>query len=117
MTISERHNRPEAERDHSRLAWLVFTTAVLLIPVWFFLGGFVSRPDARSMADGPEGFWYWPLTLIVLVFSFGGCVCAPFLTSQKLGSQTTLAALAIIVFLADVCFAMFAVIMVFGFVD
>ena len=117
MTTAPPHDLSVTQWIKAHRARLVFIIAVVLIPVWFFVGGFVSRPDARGMADGPEGIWYWPSTGIVLLLSFVGMVCAPFLSRETLGWRITFALVAIEVFVVDVIFSMLAVHLVYDFVD
>lgn len=110
-------DRSAEDRPRPRRAWIVFVIAAALMPIWLVIGGFVSRPDARSLADGPESSWYGPLSLLVILLSFVGCACVSFLSPQTLERKITFAALGIIAFYADATFSWMFVTLMFGFVD
>jgi hypothetical protein len=72
-----------------------------LIPVWFFVGGLLSLPDGRSLADGLGGSGYRSLSVPVHLFGFFGCTYAPFLSLESLQRKVTLGVAAAFAFLVD----------------
>jgi len=100
----------------SRHAALIFTIAALLLPAWFLFLGVLTPHGARGLGD-LKGLWVGWLSFLIVLLSFLGSVCTPFLIRQSLERKITYACLAIIGFYFDVTVSMIMVTAVFGFVD
>ncbi len=96
---------------------VAFGIAVSLAPLWSFVGGFVSRPDARGMADGPEGRWYWPLAFAFMLAGLLGCAATPLWYPQNLERKIIFTILGIFAFMAAWVLGMMMVGSIWQFVD